>query len=137
MVRIALVYAAAFAALIAVADAGWLPHALDRIHHLAFVDKIVHFTLYGLLALVANLALISTGRLPPLRAIVLGSIVVLIVATAEEYSNRFVAARDYSLGDLAANYLGVLMIGVLPLVSRFVANRDEADVESNPPTALG
>ena len=39
----------------------------------------------------------------------------LIVATAEEYSNLFVPRRDWSLGDLTANYLGVACLGLLPL----------------------
>ena len=59
--------------------------------------------------------LASYGKRPLVRAIVLGSIFALTVSTVDEYSNRYLPLRDWSLGDLAANYLGVLCLGVLPL----------------------
>jgi VanZ family protein len=135
MIRIAILYAVALVALIAVADAGWLPHVAERIHDLPHCDKVLHFAMYGLLALVTNLALLSGTRWPTLRTIVLGTTAVLIVATVEEYSNQFVAVRDYSLGDLAANYLGIFVIGVLPLIPRLAATRDAAAHESATPPA--
>jgi len=115
MVPIALAYAAVLAAIIFSADAGWLPPFAERLHDLPFGDKVMHFLMFGGLALVANLALASRGRRTLARAIVIGSILVLIVATAEEYSNRFVSRRDWSFGDLTANYLGVACLGVLPI----------------------
>ena len=115
MIRIALAYAALLAAIVVAADANWLPHFARHLHDLPFGDKVMHFTLFGLLALVANLALASRGRRSLARAIVMGSLFVLFIATAEEYSNKFVATRDWSLGDLTANYLGVACFGLLPL----------------------
>jgi polysaccharide biosynthesis protein VpsQ len=123
MIRIALVYVALLAALIVAADVGWLPRFAERLHDLPFGDKVGHFLMFGGLALVANLALASRGRRSLARAIVIGSILVLIVATAEEYSNKFVPMRDWSLGDLTANYLGVACLGVLPLWRRQPASR--------------
>jgi VanZ family protein len=115
MIRIALAYVALFAASVVAADAGWLPRFAERLHDLPFGDKVLHFTMFGLLALVANLALASCGKRSLARAIVVGSLFVLIVATAEEYSNRYLVQRDWSLGDLTANYLGVVCLGLLPL----------------------
>ncbi len=115
MIRIALVYVALFAAIVVAADAGWLPRFAEQLHDLPYSDKVLHFTMFGLLALVANLALASCGKRSLARAIVLGSLFVLIVATAEEYSNRYLLRRDWSLGDLTANYLGVVCLGLLPL----------------------
>ena len=69
----------------------------------------------GLLALVANLALAESTRRSLVRAVVTGCILVLVASTVEEYSNRYSPHRDWSLGDLAANYLGVLCLGMLPL----------------------
>jgi VanZ family protein len=126
MIRIAILYAAALAAIVVAADADWLPHFAQHLHHLPYLDKVGHFTLYGLLALFANLALASSGRWTAVRAIVIGTTVVLAVATLEEYSNRFVAVRDWSLGDLAANYLGILCLGVLPLVLRRMASHGDS-----------
>lgn len=115
MIRIALAYLALFAAIVVAADAGWLPRFAEQLHDLPFGDKVLHFTMFGLLALVANLALASCGKRSLARAIVLGSLFVLIVATAEEYSNQFLHRRDWSLGDLTANYLGVACLGLLPI----------------------
>jgi VanZ family protein len=136
MTRIAILYAAALAAIIAAADANRLPVFAQQLHHVPYLDKLAHFTLYGLLALFANLALVRSGRWTPMRAIRIGTIVVLIVATLEEYSNRFVAVRDWSWGDLAANYLGILCLGVAPLVPRLIAYRGDSVLEpAQPPAA--
>lgn len=118
MIRIALAYTALLVAIVFAADVGWLPRFVETVHDLPYGDKALHFLLFGGLALVANLAFASRGRRSLARAIVIGSILVLIVATVEEYSNRFVARRDWSLGDLTANYLGVVCLGMLPLWSR-------------------
>jgi VanZ family protein len=115
MIRIALAYVVLFAAIVVAADAGWLPRFAERLHDLPFGDKVLHFTLFGLLALVANLALASRDKRSLARAFVIGSIFVLFVATAEEYSNLYLFRRDWSLGDLTANYLGVACLGLLPL----------------------
>jgi VanZ family protein len=125
MIRLAVIYALLFAALVIAADAGWLPRFAYQVHDLPLADKLLHFLTYGTLALVANLALASSGNRSVLRAIVIGSILVLIIATAEEYSNRYLMMRDWSLGDLAANYLGVLCLGMLPLWHRPIDVRAE------------
>ena len=123
MIRIALAYFTLVVAVVVAADAGWLPNQLEWLHDLPFCDKVLHFVLFGLLALVANLALASYARWPLARAIVIGSILVLIVATAEEYSNQWFPRRDWSLGDLLANYLGVFALGLLPMWQRPLFSR--------------
>jgi polysaccharide biosynthesis protein VpsQ len=135
MIRIALLYGFAMAALIGAADAGWLIRLSDYVQEWPHLDKVLHFTLYGVLALLANLAVLSPGRWSTLRSIVTGSAFVLIVATAEEYSNQFVAVRDYSLGDLVANYLGVMVVGVLPLLPWLFLPRRVAQEEMAQPPA--
>jgi VanZ family protein len=118
MVRIALAYASLLTAVIVAADAGWLPRVAERVHDLPYCDKLLHFLLFGVLALVANLALASRGKHSLAGASVIGSMFVLIVATAEEYSNLYFLRRDWSLGDLTANYVGVACLGMLPLWQR-------------------
>ena len=123
MIRIALAYFATLVTVVVAADAGWLPNQLEWLHDLPFCDKVLHFVLFGLLGLVANLALASYARWSLARAIVIGSILVLIVATAEESSNLFFVRRDWSLGDLMANYLGVIALGFLPAWQRPLFSR--------------
>lgn len=131
MIRIALAYVALFAAIVVAADANWMPPFAQRLHDLPFGDKVIHFTLFGLLALVANLVLASRSRRPLARAIITGSLIVVFVATAEEYSNKFVAARDWSLGDLTANYLGIACLGMLPLWRPQLFSRNESELAAN------
>lgn len=126
MIRLAILYAFALAVLIAITDAGWLPLFAERFHHLPFCDKVVHFTLYGLFALFANLAILSLHRWSVIRSVATGSLIALTIATAEETSNTLVAVRDWSLGDLAANHLGIVVLGIAPFVPRIVRSHKMA-----------
>jgi len=126
MLRVAILYVGLFISVLAVADAHGLPQLADRIHEVPLLDKVLHFLLFGLLALVTNLALVCRST-KLRRTIVIGGAIALIVATVEEYSNRFIAVRDWSLGDLAAYYLGVLCLGVLPFLPRALARREAMD----------
>jgi VanZ family protein len=127
MIRIALAYIALFAAIVIVADANWMPPFAQRLHDLPYGDKVIHFTLFGVLALVANLALASRGRRPLAGAMITGTMIVVFIATAEEYSNKFVTARDWSLGDLTANYLGIVCLGMLPFWRPQLFSRTESE----------
>jgi VanZ family protein len=118
MTRLALAYAAVLAATVAAANSGHLPSFAQYIHDLPGGDKVLHFLMFGTLALVANLALIANGKRQLARAIVTGCLIAAIVATVEEFTNQFVLSRDWSLGDLTANYLGILCIGVIPFWHR-------------------
>jgi VanZ family protein len=114
MVRLALAYAALLAATVVAANTGHLPSFAQYLHDLPGGDKVLHFLMFGTLALVANLALVASGKRPLARTIATGCLITATIATFEEFTNQFVPARDWSLGDLAANYLGVVCLGVLP-----------------------
>jgi hypothetical protein len=58
-------------ALVFVVDTGWLPAVSLWIHEVPMLDKVIHFSLYGTLALVVNLALASRDRRSLVRAVVL------------------------------------------------------------------
>ncbi len=115
MTRITLLYAAALATLLVLADTHQLPTLARHINDFPVLDKVIHFSMFGLLALLVNLSLVRSTRWPAAGAIVTGGIIVAALATGEELSNLLVPARQYSLGDLAANYLGVVCVGMLPL----------------------
>ena len=116
MTRLSLLYALLLLTVVWAADTGHLPTFAERIHDLPYVDKLVHFLMFGLLALGANLSLAENRSWSPGRAILTGSILVVIAATLDEGSNLVVANRSWSLGDLAANYAGVLCVGIVPLL---------------------
>ena len=118
MTRLALAYAALLAATVVAANSGHLPSFAQYVHDLPGGDKVLHFLMFGTLALVANLALAASGKRRLARAIVTGCLIAAIVATVEEFTNQFVPSRDWSLGDLTANYLGILCLGVIPFWQR-------------------
>jgi polysaccharide biosynthesis protein VpsQ len=116
MNRLALIYASFIFGVVLLADSGHLPRSIQVVHDLPHVDKLIHFSIFGSLALCVNLALASNRRWSVTRAVVTGSILVLLLCTLEEGTNYWVPYRDLSLGDLTANYLGVLCLGVVPML---------------------
>jgi polysaccharide biosynthesis protein VpsQ len=116
MLRLTLIYASVILLTILAADSGHLPAAIQHVHDLPHVDKLIHFSIFGSLALCINLALAANRSWSVTRAIATGSILVLLLCTIEEGTNYWVPCRDWSLGDLTANYLGVLCVGVVPML---------------------
>jgi VanZ family protein len=76
-------------------------------------DKAGHLLLMGLFAFLVNLALscrrIKIGRLN----LLLGSLIVMLLVTLEEFSQRFVRYRTFDLVDLAFDYTGIFLFGLL------------------------
>jgi len=76
-------------------------------------DKIAHFVLLGLLALLLNLSFhakrVTIAGVPLLK----GSLIAWVVATIEEVSQLWLDHRDFGLDDLAAGYLGILVFGAV------------------------
>jgi VanZ family protein len=116
MTRLALGYAVGIFVFLLLADFGRLNPVISVLAGYRHLDKVVHFFLYGSFALVVNLALASWPNWSFARAITTGSMIVLIASTVDEFSNLLVPQRDWSLVDLAANYLGIVILGVLPCV---------------------
>jgi VanZ family protein len=128
--RLALGYASVLVVFLLLADIGTLRPAGRWVNAHPPLDKLIHFLMYGGLALLVNAALAQRTRWSLVRAIATGSIVVAIASTVEEYSNLLTIARGWSLGDIAANYLGIICLGILPLVgsaSQRSASQSEAD----------
>lgn len=139
MSRCTLLYGLLLLTAVFLADLGLLPPFVQGIHDLPHADKVIHFLAYGTLALLANATLGIHRHWPLSRAIVIGSTLVAILATLDEGSNMLVAHRSWSLGDLAANYLGIFCVGILPLLAwrgkyqQFVAVGARPAVSLRPP----
>jgi VanZ family protein len=52
--------------------------------------------------------------------LLVGTIIVLFVVTIEEVSQIFIRGRSFDLGDLAADFLGIIAFGEL---ARFMTKR--------------
>ena len=85
-----------------------LPEIFQRIPQ---SDKIVHFTIGGLLAVFLDGALRQRNALAIAGfAIPLAALVVLVPAGTEEYLQRYSAHRTSSIWDFAADLLGVVVL---------------------------
>lgn len=106
-------FAAFLTGLILLADAGRGQWLFRLANHIPGGDKTGHFVLFGILAFLVNLVMqasaVRVGRITLLR----GSLLVTIIAVAEEFSQLGFASRTFDLRDLAAGLLGIFMIGRL------------------------
>jgi len=114
------VYVFILAAIIFIADRKGTRYVLDFVGNIPYGDKLGHFLLMGFFALLLNLAL--DARIFSLWKFryLLGSLIVFVIVTLEEISQKFVAGRTFDWGDLVVDYLGILIFGEL---ARFIARR--------------
>ena len=84
MTALAIGYAVALFVVLLCADVGVLAPLAQHVNAYPVLDNVVHFFMYGGLALVVNAALARARRGTLTRAIVTGSIVVLMVARSTD-----------------------------------------------------
>ena len=98
---------------VVLANLGLINDYFPFIQSTPFFDKAGHFCLMGGLAFLVNLTL--QGRRFRLLglSIYLGSMIVLICVAAEELSQAFISTRSFDLSDLAADSLGIFILGAL------------------------
>ena len=86
------------------------------LYHVPYADKLGHFILYGILALLINLTLFRS--LPSQNRIgvaVLSGLILIVLIGIEEFSQRSLSNRTFSLEDLSASYLGVIVFSWLAI----------------------
>lgn len=98
--------------LIVLADADLLPDFINAIYDFPNGDKVGHFVLYGLLNFFITRAFLSSllTRRSGWVTLSVGLILALFVAL-EELSQMFFSARTFSLLDLFASLLGIIVGG--------------------------
>jgi VanZ family protein len=99
--------------IIVLADTGRLG-ILGIVYSIPYADKVGHFVLYGILALLVNLTLFQTlpDRSRVWVAVISGLLLALLIGL-EEFSQRNFPMRTFSLADLSASYLGVIAFSLL------------------------
>jgi VanZ family protein len=76
-------------------------------------DKAGHFILMGLFSLLLNMALsCKTVKLWKLN-LLMGSLIVALVVTLEEFSQLFIRYRSFDPVDLVFDYTGIFLFGQL------------------------
>jgi VanZ family protein len=99
--------------IIVLADTGNLG-VFDVVYHLPYADKVGHFILYGILALLINLTLFRSARNQNRTGVaVISGLILAFLIGIEEFSQRNFATRTFSLNDLSASYLGVIFFSWL------------------------
>lgn len=76
-----------------------------------FGDKFGHFFLMGILSLLVNLSLLARQIQVGKLKILLGSVIVIALVTAEELSQAFIPSRTLSIFDWLADLAGILIFG--------------------------
>lgn len=95
-------------------------------------DKTIHFWLAGTMALLLNWTWRGAHwRLGPLP-VYKGSVLIALVATLEEFSQKAMRVRAFDLEDLAYDYAGILLLGQ---IGAFLALRFRG--RSGPEAAAG
>lgn len=109
-VAVAIAFAAFIAGIIALANSN--SSLIQSVQAgIPYADKIGHFVLIGGMCLFANLAL-QNRRLHLLgRDWLVGSLVVLVVFTVEEFMQLGLTHRTFDLGDLSADFVGIFVFG--------------------------
>ncbi len=118
-------YVVLLAGIIFIADRKSTRYLLDFIGNIPYGDKLGHFFLMGFLSLLVNLVLkAKTIQFIKLRYL-LGSVIVLIVVTIEEFSQIFVRGRTFDWGDLVADVAGIIIFGE---IARFICYKSENSI---------
>ena len=106
-----LVYIFILAGIIILANLRETQHLFLPLRKLPYGDKIGHFLLMGFLSFTVNLALKArTFRIWRIKFL-LGSLIVLVIVTLEEFSQIFIRGRSFDYTDLIADAAGIFIFG--------------------------
>ncbi|HEX2996783.1 MAG TPA: VanZ family protein, partial [Anaerolineales bacterium] len=87
---------------------------LYYINRIPYADKAGHFILYGILTLLIDLALFRSRPVSNrTRVAVISGLILALLIGIEEFSQQYFADRTFSLMDLSASYLGVIVFSGL------------------------
>lgn len=109
MILITALFATFLLVVIILADTGQLGF-LGIIYLFPFGDKAGHFILFGILAFLVVLTTLRSRRfLDPRLVAVSVTLILALLAAAEEYSQKFFALRTFSLLDLFFSWAGLVL----------------------------
>lgn len=109
---LAILFALLLVLLVLIADQGLAGILFGRLYDFPNGDKVAHFSLYGLLALLVSLGF-PARRLPAQYGPLISCLVLAVPVTIEEFSQAFFPGRSASLLDLAASLSGIVLLGEL------------------------
>jgi VanZ family protein len=117
-IAIAIVFFIFICWIIFTADMGQVNPHLQQVRKLPYGDKVGHFTLFGLLAFLVNLALNNKTVKILSFPVLLGSLLVGVFAILEEFTQIAFATRQFEFGDMFCDILGIAGFSWLSLKIR-------------------
>ncbi len=106
-------FAAILLLIIVAATFGWAEPMFAFARQVPGSDKAAHLLLLGTMSLLLNLSLGCRRTRLVGTSPLTGSLILVVLATIEEFSQIWVSTRSFSLGDLACNYVGIVLFGWL------------------------
>jgi polysaccharide biosynthesis protein VpsQ len=91
------------------ANKGTLPDFISNLYNFPYGDKLGHIILMGLLSFFLNQILYPKSFIFLEKSIFTGSLLVLAIITAEEFSQIFISNRSFDLLDLFCSYAGIFI----------------------------
>lgn len=114
---ITVIYVFIIAGIVVLADVKSTQYLLKFSGGIPYFDKIAHFLLMGGFSFLVNLLLRARTISVWNFSCLIGSLIVLGIVTIEEFSQMFIGGRSFDIGDLIADYAGIILFGEL---ARFV-----------------
>ena len=105
------IYILILAGIIFLADFRGTQYLLNFVGNIPYGDKIGHLGLMGTFALLVNLVLQAKNFQVWKLRYLLGSLIVMLIVTLEEFSQIFIRGRTFDLYDLLFDYLGIFIFG--------------------------
>ena len=97
------------------ANLGYDNALVDFIRSIEHGDKIAHFLLFGSFTFLLNLALsLRTYKVGKLEFLI-GSLIVLLIAMVEEFSQIIIPFRVFNWWDMLSNTLGIIVFSYLSI----------------------
>ncbi len=122
---LALIYIIIIIVIIAMADSGQYGYVFKFVHQIPYSDKLGHFILIGLLALVVNLSLQCKKITVFNYSVLQGSAIVATLVMLEELSQFFIAHRSFDLMDLLFDFIGIFVFSHIAVISTNRWAKDE------------
>ena len=110
---IAVLFVSFVAFLLVSVNLGWNWFFIAWVKLVPFEDKLIHFLLMGLLSFFVNLLLDARQTSLANFRVLSGSLIVLLITTAEEFSQLLLPHRNFEILDLICNFCGILLFGKL------------------------
>jgi VanZ family protein len=96
------------------ADSGRMPDFLANLYNFPNGDKIGHFLLVGILSFLVNASIVPIFTLErSVRSVLGGSLILVLLAGIEEWSQQFFSHRHASLLDFLSSLAGIIFFAWL------------------------